>query len=49
MDSSTALLAAAAMSLVRATGRDPAMFQVVVGNRFRPGLADSVSSICPGW
>ncbi len=45
MDSSTVLLAAAAMAMTRATGRDPAVFQIAVGNRFRPGLADSVSSI----
>ena len=45
VDSSTVLLAAAAIATVRATGRDPAVFQLLVGNRFRPGLADSVSSI----
>ncbi len=45
VDSSAVLLAAAAMAMVRATGRDPAVFQIVVGNRFRPGLADSVSAI----
>lgn len=45
VDSSTILLAAAATAMVRATGRDPAVFQIVVGNRFRPGLADSVSAI----
>jgi hypothetical protein len=45
VDSSAVLLAAAAMAMTRATGRDPAVFQIAVGNRFRPGLADSVSSI----
>ncbi len=45
VDSSAVLLAAAAMAMARATGRDPAVFQIAVGNRFRPGLADSVSSI----
>ena len=45
VDSSTVLLAAAATATVRATGRGPAVFQIVVGNRFRPGLADSVSAI----
>ncbi|HEY0806072.1 MAG TPA: hypothetical protein VGD84_13440, partial [Pseudonocardiaceae bacterium] len=45
VDSSAVLLAAAAMAMVGATGCDPAVFQIAVGNRFRPGLADSVSSI----
>jgi hypothetical protein len=45
VDSSAVLLAAAATAMARATGRDPAVFQIAVGNRFRPGLADSVSSI----
>ena len=45
VDSSAVLLAATAMAMVRVTGRDPAVFQIAVGNRFRPGLADSVSSI----
>jgi hypothetical protein len=45
VDSSAVLLTAAAIAMARATGRDPAVFQIAVGNRFRPGLADSVSSI----
>ncbi|HEY1570428.1 MAG TPA: condensation domain-containing protein [Pseudonocardiaceae bacterium] len=44
-DSSTILLAAAATALAKVTGRDPAVFQIAVSNRFRPGLADSVSAV----
>lgn len=44
-DSSAVLLAAAAVATARSTGRDPAVFQIVVSNRFRPGMADSVSPI----
>ncbi|HEX3648506.1 MAG TPA: condensation domain-containing protein, partial [Pseudonocardiaceae bacterium] len=44
-DSSMILLAAAATALVRITGRGPAVFQVAVSNRFRPGLADMVGAV----
>jgi hypothetical protein len=44
-DSSTILLAAAAMTLVEITGRGPAVFQIAVSNRFRPGLSDLVSAV----
>ena len=44
-DSSMILLAAAATALVQTTGCDPAVFQIAVNNRFRPGLADSVSAV----
>ncbi|MEZ0114525.1 hypothetical protein ABH920_008560 [Catenulispora sp. EB89] len=37
---STALLAGYAVAVARLTGIGPAVIQVVVGNRFRPGLAD---------
>jgi len=39
------LLAAYAVALARITGRNPSVAQVVVNNRFRPGLAQSVSQI----
>ncbi|WP_432993601.1 condensation domain-containing protein [Dactylosporangium sp. CA-233914] len=39
------LLAAFAMALARATGAGTAVVQVVVSNRFRPGFAESVSSL----
>lgn len=39
------LLAAYAVALARVTGRNPSVARVVVGNRFRPGLADSVSTV----
>lgn len=44
-ESSTILLAAAATTLVRITDRDPAVFQIAVSNRFRPGLADMVGPV----
>jgi condensation domain-containing protein len=44
-DSSMILLAAAGTALVTVTGRDPAVFQIAVSNRFRPGLADTVSAV----
>jgi hypothetical protein len=44
-DSSNILLAAAASALVNVTGSGPAAFQIVVSNRFRPGLADTVSVV----
>jgi hypothetical protein len=43
---STILLAAFAVVLTRVTGSDPAVVQVVVDNRFRPGLASVVSPLC---
>jgi hypothetical protein len=45
VDSSTILLAAFSVSLARITGIDPVVVQLVVSNRFRPGLADTVSPI----
>lgn len=39
------LLAAYAVALARITGRNPSVAQVVVNNRFRPGLAQAVSQI----
>jgi hypothetical protein len=39
------LLAAYAVALARVTGRNPSVARVVVGNRFRPVLADSVSTV----
>jgi len=45
VDTSTILLAAFSVSLARLTGIDPVVVQVVVSNRFRPGLSDTVSPI----
>lgn len=42
---STVLLAAFAVTMSRLTGAHPAVVQVVVSNRFRPGLATSVSPV----
>jgi len=39
------LLAAYAVALARATDRNPVVSVVAVSNRFRPGLADSISSV----
>ena len=39
------LLAAYAVALARVTGRNPSVARVVVGNRFRPGFAESVSTV----
>jgi len=44
-ESSTVLLAAFAMAMSRVTGIAPLLTQLVVGNRFRPGLAESVSPV----
>jgi hypothetical protein len=44
-ETSPVVLAAVAVALARVTGRNPTALQVVVHNRFRPGLADSVSQI----
>ncbi|MFL6143971.1 MAG: condensation domain-containing protein [Labedaea sp.] len=43
--SSTVLLAAFAMALAQVTGINPVAVQVLVNNRFRPGLTDSVSTL----
>lgn len=43
--STTALLAAFAVALAAVTGADPVVTRVVVNNRFRPGLARTVSPI----
>jgi hypothetical protein len=45
VDTSPVLLAAFAVALARVTGRNPSAAQVVVSNRFWPGLAESVSTI----
>lgn len=45
MDTTPVLLAAFAVALARATGRNPTVAQLVVSNRFRPGLAESVSTV----
>jgi hypothetical protein len=39
------LLAACAVGLTRVTRTDPAVLQVLVNNRFRPGLADAVTPL----
>jgi len=44
-EASPVVLAAVAVALARVTGRNPTALQVVVHNRFRPGLADTVSAI----
>jgi hypothetical protein len=43
--SSTVLLAAYAVTMARLTQTNPAVVQVVVSNRFRPGFATSVSPV----
>jgi hypothetical protein len=45
LDTTPVLLAAFAVALARVTGRNPTVAQLVVSNRFRPGLADSVSTV----
>ncbi|WP_432841821.1 condensation domain-containing protein [Dactylosporangium sp. CA-092794] len=42
VSTSAVILAAAAVQLARQTGAREAVLQVIVSNRFRPGLADSV-------
>jgi hypothetical protein len=42
---SPVLLAAYAVALARATGVNPVLSQVIVGNRFRPGLAGAVHPV----
>ena len=44
-DSPTILLAAFAVALCRVTGNNPVVAQLVVSNRFRPGLAETVSPV----
>jgi hypothetical protein len=44
-ESSPVLLAAVAVALTKVTGCHPAVLQVIVNNRFRPGLADTISPI----
>jgi hypothetical protein len=44
-DATQVLLTALAVSLARVTGVNPVLTQVVVSNRFRPGLADTVSPV----
>ncbi|MET7396033.1 condensation domain-containing protein [Dactylosporangium sp. NPDC005572] len=44
-DPGSVLLAAFAMAFGRVTGASPFVTQVIVGNRFRPGLADVVSPL----
>jgi hypothetical protein len=41
----TLIMAAFAVAVHRVTGRHPVVLRVVVGNRFRPGLADVVSPV----
>jgi hypothetical protein len=45
VSTSTVLLAAFAVMMSRLTGGQPAVVQVVVSNRFRPGFAASVSPV----
>ncbi|GAA4170211.1 hypothetical protein GCM10022251_63810 [Phytohabitans flavus] len=45
LETSTVLLAAFAMAMSEVTGISPLLTQLVVGNRFRPGLATTVSPV----
>ncbi|HEX5405571.1 MAG TPA: condensation domain-containing protein [Pseudonocardiaceae bacterium] len=45
VSTASVLLAGYAVALATVTGRDPSVVQVLVGNRFRPGLAESVSTL----
>ncbi|HEX4703826.1 MAG TPA: condensation domain-containing protein, partial [Pseudonocardiaceae bacterium] len=45
VSTATVLLAAYAVAMARVTGRHPSAAQVLVGNRFRPGLTESVSTL----
>jgi hypothetical protein len=45
IDDSPVLLASFAVGLARFTGVNPVLAMLMVGNRFRPGLADSVSAL----
>lgn len=44
-EAASVLLAVFAISLVRITGVNPVVVQVVVGNRFRPGLARTITPL----
>jgi len=44
-DGTAVLLAAYSAAVTRVFGRDPSVAQIVVSNRFRPGLADMVSQV----
>jgi hypothetical protein len=44
-DTTYVLLAAYSVAVARVFGRNPAVAQIVVSNRFRPGLADLVSQV----
>jgi Condensation domain len=44
-DAASVLLAAYSVAVARVFGRNPSVAQVVVSNRFRPGLADMVSQV----
>jgi len=44
-DTSPVLMAATAVALARVTGKNPTVLQVVVNNRFRPGLAATVGPV----
>jgi hypothetical protein len=46
VSTATVLLAAWAIVVARLTGSNPVAFQVMVDNRFRPGLAGIVSPVC---
>jgi hypothetical protein len=45
LDVSTVLLGVYAVALARVTGNSPIVAQMLVSNRFRPGLADIVSNV----
>ena len=45
VSTATVLLAGYAVALAGVTGRNPTVAQVLVGNRFRPGLTESVSTL----
>jgi len=45
LDTSPVLLAAFAVAVAQVSGRNPSVAQVVVSNRFRPGLAESISTV----
>jgi hypothetical protein len=45
VEAASVLLAVFAVALARATGANPVVVQVVVSNRFRPGLARTVSPV----
>lgn len=45
LDTSAVLLAAYAVALARVTGQNPVVTQLAVGNRFRPALANMVSTV----